>query len=325
VRATFTDEQEALADAVRDLASEGLTAARALLEGGEAPDEPTASLLGGFSGLAVDEEDGGAGGDLVDLAIVLEGLGRTTTPTPWVAHVLAVQTAYGAGLDVSHAAAGEERLTLATDGGGRGVRAVRDGAGADAVVVATDDGVVISGVGESTPVGSFDPTRPMADLVLGDVRERSGGRSDGLQRATAALSAELVGVGRGAVDLAVDHAKVREQFDQPIGRFQGVAHQLADAWTAVELAWSLALYACWAVGASAPEAARAVHTAKAKAGTAAIVAAERCTQVHGGIGITREADPHLYLRRALADDAWLGGAAHHRRRVGELITGGEGA
>lgn len=323
MRATFTEEQEALTAAARDLAVDGRTAARGLLEGGELPDEPTASLLAGFSGLAVAEEDGGAGGDLVDLAIVLEGLGREVTPTPWVAHVLAVQTAYGAGLDVPRAAAGEERLALAT--GPQGARAVRDGAGADAVVVATDSGVVIAEVGDSTPVGSFDPTRPMTDMAVDGDRQRSDGGVGGIRRATAALSAELVGVGRGAVDLAVEHAKVREQFGQPIGRFQGVAHQLADAWTGTELAWSLALYACWAVDASARDAARAVHAAKAKAGTAAITAAERCTQVHGGIGITWEADPHLYLRRALADDAWLGGSAEHRRRVGDLITGGGGA
>ena len=135
-------------------------------------------------------------------------------------------------------------------------------------------------------------------------------------RATVALAAEQVGVGRGALDLAVEYAKTREQFGQPIGRFQGVAHQLADAFVGLELGWSLVLYACWAVDDGRPDAAAAVHRAKAKAGEAAVFAAERGMQVHGGIGITWEADPHLFLRRAVADDAWLGTARRHRRDLG---------
>ncbi|MGH3441485.1 MAG: acyl-CoA dehydrogenase family protein, partial [Nitriliruptorales bacterium] len=168
----------------------------------------------------------------------------------------------------------------------------------------------------------LDPTRPLADLAFDSaaVASADAGADSGLRRATALLAAELAGVGRGAIDLAVEYAKVREQFGQAIGRFQGVAHQLADAWTAVEESWSLALYAAWAVAAEAADVDQAVHAAKAKAGEAAIHAAERCTQAHGGIGITWEADPHLYLRRALATDGWLGTAREHRRRLGALIV-----
>lgn len=326
MRATFTEEQETLASAARDLASGGREAARTVLDGGARPDEPTSSLTSGFSGLAVGEEDGGAGGDLVDLAIVLEALGREVTPTPWTSHVLAVQVAHAAGLDVGAAASGGERLALAADGelaGSGTVSAVRDGGDADGVVIATDGRVRIHAPVAAVGTSALDPTRPLADIeVDGEPRADSDTPRDGLLRATAALSAELVGVGKGAVDLAVGYAKVREQFGQSIGRFQGVAHQLADAWTGVELAWSLTLYACWAVAAEVEDAARAVHTAKAKAGEAAVDAAERCTQVHGGIGITWEADPHLYLRRALADDAWLGSAAEHRRWVGDDLVRG---
>ncbi|MGH3440937.1 MAG: acyl-CoA dehydrogenase family protein, partial [Nitriliruptorales bacterium] len=144
MRATFSDEQEALASTVRDLAKGGRGAARQFLDGGTHPEEPTKSLLAGFAGLAVAEAEGGAGGDLVDLAIVLEGLGRQVTPTPYVSHVLAVQVAHAAGLDVAAAAAGKVTWTLAVDGGrsqvdvGDAVRgeqpAVRDGAGCDASV-----------------------------------------------------------------------------------------------------------------------------------------------------------------------------------------------
>lgn len=338
MRATFTEEQETLRSAARGLADGGRSAARAVLDGGELPGEPTASLMSGFSGLAVPEADGGAGGDLVDLAIVLRALGATVTPTPWVSHVLAVQVVHAAGLDVSAAAGGTRRLALGVDetGAARGgwattvtpstvegtKVAVRDGGTADSVVVVgADDAVAVCGAGQREGREAFDPTRPLADVRLEGAPEQHGtGAGSGVRRATAALAAELVGVGGGVVDLAVEHAKVREQFGQPIGRFQGVAHQLADAWVGVELAWSLTLHACWAVHARDDDAARATHAAKAKAGEAAVHAAERSTQVHGGIGITWEADPHLYLRRALADDQWLGPARHHRRRLGEAVV-----
>jgi hypothetical protein len=64
MRATFTDEQEALAQAARDLAKNGREAARSTLEGGANPAEPSATLFAGYSGLAVPEADSGDGGGL---------------------------------------------------------------------------------------------------------------------------------------------------------------------------------------------------------------------------------------------------------------------
>lgn len=328
MRATFTDEQQHLSETARDLAARGREHARALLEGGDLEEEPTRSLFTGFAGLAVPEDAGGMGGTLVDLAIVVHELARSVTPTPFVTHAMAVQVATSAGLDVAEAARGDERWALADVGprleGSRltgTAEVVRDGRSCDAVVVVDpEERVAVAVPSERRDRDSLDPTRPLADLVLdGDVVGSGDGASAGLRRATAVLAADLVGVGRGAVDLAAEYARVREQFGQPIGRFQGVAHQLADAFTGVELAWSLALYACWAVADDAPDAAEAVHAAKQRAGEAAIHAAERCTQVHGGIGITWEADPHLYLRRALADDAWLGNAREHRQALGASV------
>jgi alkylation response protein AidB-like acyl-CoA dehydrogenase len=336
VRATFTEEQEALTSAARDLAEGGRQAARAALEGRDLPQEPTATLTSGYSGLAVPEENGGLGGGLVELGIVLEALGREVTPTPWVSHVLAVQVAYAAGFDVRTAAAGERRWALAESWNGAHDRtgtgddavllAVPDGAGADAFVVLTDERVLLVEPQESSPRPAFDVTRPVAEVRGSGPPVAEAGRNgtDPAARAVAALSAELVGVGRGAVDLAVGYATEREQFGRPIGRFQGVAHQLADAWTGVESAWSLALYACWAVDAGSADAGTATHAAKARAGEAAVYAAERGMQVHGGIGITWEADPHLYLRRAIDGDRRLRPARVHRRRLGEALVAAVG-
>lgn len=331
MRATFTEEQETLAATARDLAEGGREAARSVLDGGELPREPTKSLLTGFSPLGVPEEAGGAGGDLVDLAILLRALGEQVVPTPFVSHVVAVQTAHTAGLDVSAPAAGETRWTLAeADSEAAAIdisdtvtgtcRAVRDGHGAHAALLLSGDQVALATPSETRRRDALDATRPMADLRFdGTSTLRTPAGPDARLPATVAVAAELTGVGFGSLELAVDYANVREQFGQPVGKFQGVAHQLADAWTAVENAWSLVLYACWAVSAGVTDAPQAVHAAKASAGSAAVHAAERCTQVHGGIGITWEADPHLYLRRALTSDVWLGNARWHRQRLGAAI------
>ena len=339
MRAIFTDEQRALAETIRDLSSPGLADARAMLDGKAPPSQLSNTLFGGFAGVGIPEASGGLGGGLVDVAIVLEGLGRTVVPTPFVSHVLAVQAAFGAGMDVSSALQGEQRWTLAVEERGRTPQdpatsvagdqvtgdkvAVRDGKSASAVVaLAAGDTFVVAAPSQRQPRPAMDPSRPLADLNFDAAQAVATGTpaTPGVLRATAALAAELVGVGRGAVALAVEYAKTREQFGQPIGRFQGVAHQLADAFVGLELAWSLVLYACWAVDDGRPEATAAVHRAKAKAGEASVFACERAMQVHGGIGITWEADPHLFLRRAVADDAWLGPARRHRRDLGAALV-----
>lgn len=339
MRAIFTDEQRALTETIRDLASPGLADARALLDGKAPQSQLSDTLFGGFAGVGIPEESGGLGGGLVDVAIVLEGLGRTVAPTAFVPHVLAVQAAFGAGIDVSDVLQSEQRWTVAVEERGRAPEdpatrvtgnqvtgnkvAVRDGESASAVVVlASGDTFATAEPSQRQPRPALDPSRPLADLSFDGAEAVTTGKpaAPGVLRATAALAAEQVGVGRGAVDLAVEYAKTREQFGQPIGRFQGVAHQLADAFVGLELAWSLVLYACWAVDDGRPDATAAVHRAKAKAGEAAVFACERAMQVHGGIGITWEADPHLFLRRAVADDAWLGPARRHRRDLGAALV-----
>lgn len=334
MRATLTDEQLQLSEVAADLARaarpEAPAAGERLPEDGDA----SASLFGGFAGLAVPEDVGGSGGGLLDLALVVHELGRNLVPTPFIEHVLALQVAHGAGLDTT-AALGGARWVLATDesgapalgpwqaGSGDTVkRRVAYADGADAVVATTgSDGVVIASIDGFEPDASTDLARTTGSVTLGDSTQQTDvGASAGLRRALTLLGAEAVGVGRGAIELAVEYAKQREQFGTPIGKFQGVAHQLADALVAVENAWSLVLYAAWAVDADDPGAARSVHAAKASASEAAVFAAERSTQVHGGIGITWEAMPHLYLRRAITMSTRLGDANAHRLLLGNSLV-----
>jgi hypothetical protein len=125
----------------------------------------------------------------------------------------------------------------------------------------------------------------------------------------AALALEAVGIGKKALELAVEHANQREQFGRKIGVYQAVSHQLADTFVETELARSLAYWAAWCVAEADEQAPNAVAAAKAYASDAGVAACERSIQVHGGIGFTWEHVLHEYYKRAL----WIQGYGGYPR------------
>ena len=84
-----------------------------------------------------------------------------------------------------------------------------------------------------------------------------------------ALAAELVGIAQRALDMAVEYAKERQQFDRPIGAYQAVSHRLADMLWDVEEARSLTYYAAWVADAQPESLPLAASMAKARASDAA--------------------------------------------------------
>jgi hypothetical protein len=140
-----------------------------------------------------------------------------------------------------------------------------------------------------------------------------------LERATVAVAADMVGTARHLFEMALEYAKSRYQFDVPIGSFQAIQHKLADVSLAVERAQSAVQYAAMAIDAGDPARHRAVHVAKAAAGSAATRAAKDGIQIHGGIGYTWEHDLHLFLRRAYGSEHWLGTTDEHHDRLADLL------
>jgi alkylation response protein AidB-like acyl-CoA dehydrogenase len=138
-------------------------------------------------------------------------------------------------------------------------------------------------------------------------------------RATVALAAEMVGTSRRLLEMTIAYAKERIQFDVPIGSFQAIQHRLAECSLAVERATAATQYASMTLDADDADRFRAVHVAKAAAGTAATRAAKDSIQVHGGIGYTWEHDLHLYLRRAVGSEHWLGTTTWHHDRLADLL------
>jgi hypothetical protein len=151
---------------------------------------------------------------------------------------------------------------------------------------------------------SVDLTAGLAGVVesppeLSELSEEDAGRWYAL--ALAVTSADLVGAARGAQALAVDYAKVREQYGATIGSYQAVGHLLAESLALIEGSTSVLRHAAWAVDElSAAEAIEAGRVAKIYCARAALTVCETSIQVHGGIGNTWECLAHVYLRRVLA-------------------------
>ena len=336
MQAILTEEQVALRDVASAISNRGRTMPPSGWAQAPESEDATEALMNGFAGLGVPESAGGSGGGLVELSIVLHELGRRLVSSRYVPHVIATQLALGAGLDVSAASNEKAPWTFAVEesrigpvgpwsdlGGTR--KRVPHAASAKHFVTCLGeaDVAILTQCRFSDDSEVFDLTRPTATVkVVGEPVARASGATLGLRRAWVLSAAELAGVGRGAVELAAEYAKFREQFGKPIGQFQGVAHRLADAMVAVENAWSLVLYASWAVEVGAHNAASAAHLAKASASEAAVFAAESAVQVHGGIGVTWEALPHVYLRRAITGASQLGTLAWHREQAGRIVLAG---
>ena len=134
-----------------------------------------------------------------------------------------------------------------------------------------------------------------------------------------ALAAELVGVAQRALEMAVDYAKERQQFERPIGAYQAVSHRLADMLWDVEEARSLVYYAAWAAGAEPETLPLAASMAKARASDSATSVTHNAIQTFGGIGFTWEHDIHFFLKRARVSAELLGTARQHRERVASLV------
>jgi alkylation response protein AidB-like acyl-CoA dehydrogenase len=159
------------------------------------------------------------------------------------------------------------------------------------------------------------PTLPAASTH----RLERGALARVLDTAFVALAAEMVGTAHRIFDMTVAYAKVRYQFDRPIGSFQAIQHKLADSALALERATAAVHYAAMTVDADDAERGRACHVAKAAAGDAARRILKDGIQVHGGIGYTWEHDLHLYLRRATADEYLFGTTGWHHDRLADLL------
>jgi len=172
-------------------------------------------------------------------------------------------------------------------------------------------------VGDATPaVGhtSIDPTRRSFDVVTASDR-RIADVARSYEFGVLANAAQLIGAGQAMLQMAVDHAKQRNQFGRPIGSYQAIKHKLADVYIALDLARPLVYGAALSLADDSAETPRDTSAANAAAAEAALLSARVALQTHGAIGYSVEHDlSQLLLRTQALHSAW-GTPIEHRRRV----------
>jgi len=306
----------------------------------------------GLPGLLVPEALGGAGLGLLELGVALEELGRALHTGPLLGSALGATRLL---LDVASPAEQRDLLPALASGaqracvalfepgsrgawdapatalrGGRlfGVKEpVLDAAAADLLLVVAREGVLA--VEAKAPgvrlarLESLDPTRQLFRVSLDGAPARrlgSGDARDAVADAADALAVGLVADGLGAagraLELALAHAKLRQQFGRPIGSFQALQHLLVDALQDVELTRASLYHALWAQDAAPePERRSAAALVKAHASEALPRVGATAIQVFGGTGFTFEMDVHLYYRRCLSLSLLHGDAGHHLEQL----------
>jgi alkylation response protein AidB-like acyl-CoA dehydrogenase len=314
VELEFTPEQEELRASVRAVLEKECPPA-ILRDGAWEPLWKQLVALD-WPGLTVPEASGGLGMTFVDLAVVVEELGRVVAPGPFFAtmtqFVPALREA-GAGDLLAAVARGELTGTLAIDGYVM--------LPAEQIATMSDGQLHLVTEMQAHPVDNLDKTRPVSRIDV--VRTEIVGPIDEakvLDEATAALALEMVGTCQAIFDMTLEYAKSREQFGVPIGSFQAIKHKLVDCYVALSRARACAYFAAATVAEDDPRRPLAVSMAKAAAGDAQRLICQEAIQIHGGIGYTWEHDLHLYVKRAKTGEAFLGTAVDHRQRVAKLIN-----
>jgi alkylation response protein AidB-like acyl-CoA dehydrogenase len=324
-----SDEQRALADAVRGFADH----AKLRLLGRSAAEDSTDALPECWAALAAQELlalpwDAG----IVETCVAIEVLGHDVTPGPVLPTFLAALLIAKHGTPelskTVEAGARDGSFSAAVSLGGQ----LLGGAGVSTVVLPIDgqwyavdaDRLALT----STP--GIDGTRRIATTATAPAADPArllSGLTDTevLDTAAVLIAAESVGVAGWCVETAVEYAKVREQFGQPIGGFQAVKHRCADMLCDLELARAAAWDAAAALDdPDTDDASRklAVTVAAAIAPQAAVTVAKSMIQVLGGIGFTWEHDAHFALKRALASRQVLGGTTPWHLTAAGLATSG---
>jgi alkylation response protein AidB-like acyl-CoA dehydrogenase len=265
----------------------------------------------------------------VELAIVLEELGRATDPTPYLATLTQFAPLAGDRFDPQQAGTAVYGGVIArrhADGWVLDGTAhhVLDGDRAERLAVVTDAGVFVVDAGQAvvrrSPV--FDPVLHIAEVSFSGVQVPDSDRvrvdsEKARHVALAGMAITTVGACQRILDLALEHVKQRQQFGVAIGSFQAVQHKAVDMHVATERARALSYFAALTISADDPRRRLAAAMAKAAAGECQSLVFRHGLQLFGAMGFTWENDLQFALKRAKAGELLLGGAAEHRAIIAE--------
>jgi alkylation response protein AidB-like acyl-CoA dehydrogenase len=307
-----TEDQQMVSDSVESFLRDALPVDRLREDSGfgGAPERAAwADLAGlGLFGLGLTEDQGGVGYGAAEEVTIARLMGRNLVSPTVLATMAAAHVAAEAGDSelVAALAGGQRRVAFANlrapaDGGPLDLQLI-DADDADLLLLVEADGALLfpaSRMRDVTEVEAIDQTvslkRAVVDrgsacaMVLGEAVPH---------RVSLMISAYLAGASEAARDMAVEYAKVREQFGQPIGAFQAVKHMCAEMALRSEAAHTQAFYATLVFATDGAGTGYEVACARTLAGRAAVENGKANVQIHGGMGFTQEANAHHYLKRA---------------------------
>ena len=327
----LTDEQQEIVSAVRSFLTDRCPSD--VVRASE-PDGFDADLWGAYCQMAgptigVPERLGGGGASLLDLELVCEQVGAFLAPIPFIEGAVACRVLASAGdrgtASLDALIAEPRRVaTLALRPALEGTVALVPFGPVAHTLVALDGAelVLVTDDAETTAQANLGSSS-LADrsllgpgrTVLADGETARTSFAGAVDEWRTLMSGALVGLGETALAIGVGYAKNRVQFGAPIGSYQSIARDLADAATLVDGARLLAREAAWAQEVDRARFSSLAPMAFGFATRAARKAANVALHVHGGYGFTLEYDIQLYYRRA---QAWPLRLGDPRRGVADL-------
>lgn len=211
-------------------------------------------------------------------------------------------------------------IALPGPGGAAVLRGPLEGVELIVVPVGRESAVVLEiDTVELRRVSGIDPSGELHEVeatdVLAGATKTVTSWTYALALARRCLAAELVGCGRGALALGIEHVTTRTQFGRPIGSFQAVRHRLAETYAELESASTLV------EAAFASEGVEDAMIAKAAAGRAVDRGVRSVIQVSGAMGLTWEFPLHNFVRRSAVLDALAGDAEELEIELGSRVVG----
>ena len=288
----------------------------------------------GLTALTVPEQYGGLGLGALDFVLLAQECGYAGLPEPLVETML-VAVPLLAELGEAHEGLKADWLGRVAEGQARlavcepGNPLVSDAHVADLLLLSHGDELhaVPREDVELVRNLSVDPSRqlyqvlwtPGAATCVARGEEAARLLARAFERGALGCAAQLLGLAKRMVDLAVDYSFERKQFGKPIGSFQAVKHLMANVAVRIEFAKGPLYRAAHAVAHGEAGQALAVSHARLAASEAALLAARNAIQTHGAMGYTWEVDLQLFMKRAWALDKVWGDHALHKARIREAL------
>jgi alkylation response protein AidB-like acyl-CoA dehydrogenase len=284
----------------------------------------------GFLGLGLAEEHGGVGLSASEEMLVFREFGYHILSIGIFGLALGARVAAQAGDESVRDAllTGTARVGIANSRGaaaGKGPDAqdyhLFEAQGAQWVLLVREDGVGLCARDDFADIEQVHSTDSVltlerARLTIDRPRLWVDADKDNIRsRALMLLGAYSVGLGEGARDMAVEYAKVREQFGKPIGSFQAIKHLCADMAIRSEAALCQASFASLVMADASPDTDFHAVASKIVATDVAVKNAAANIQVHGAFGFTSEANAHHYLKRSHVVDMLWGSLREQRERI----------